>query len=88
MAFSPDGKTALSGSKDTTTRLWNLETGKEIIRLVGFKDGESVAIMPQQGNYAASPKTLKDMKNIKIYTTALILLNLHYNSEMQNVRLL
>jgi len=56
VAFSPDGKTALSGSWDTTTRLWNLKTGKEIIRLVGFDDGEGVAIMPQQGYYVASPK--------------------------------
>jgi WD40 repeat protein len=56
VAFSPDGKTALSGSRDATTRLWNLETGEEIIRLVGFKDGEGVAIMPQHGYYAASPK--------------------------------
>jgi WD40 repeat protein len=56
VAFSPDGKTALSGSWDTTTRLWNLETGEEIIRLVGFDDGEGVAIMPQQGYYVASPK--------------------------------
>ncbi len=56
VAFSPDGKTALSGSRDHTTRLWNLETGEEIIRLVGFDDGEGVAIMPQQGYYVASPK--------------------------------
>ncbi|MEN8217631.1 MAG: hypothetical protein ABFS56_14930 [Pseudomonadota bacterium] len=56
VAFSPDGKTALSGSWDSTTRLWNLETGEEIIRLVGFKDGEGVAIMPEQGNNVASPK--------------------------------
>jgi hypothetical protein len=56
VAFSPDGKTALSGSRDATTRLWNLETGEEIIRLVGFKDGEGVAIMPEHGYYAASSK--------------------------------
>jgi hypothetical protein len=55
VAFSPDGKTALSGSGDNTTRLWNLETGEEIIGMVGFKDGERVAITPQ-GYYTASPK--------------------------------
>ena len=55
VAFSPDGKTALSGSFDTTTRLWNLETGEEIIKMVGFDDGEGIAIM-SQGYYAASPK--------------------------------
>jgi WD40 repeat protein len=55
VAFSPNGKTALSGSLDTTTRLWNLQTSEEIIQMVGFKDGEWVAIMPQ-GYYATSPK--------------------------------
>jgi hypothetical protein len=30
VAFSPDGKRALSGSKDKTMRLWDLETGKEV----------------------------------------------------------
>jgi len=54
VAFSPDGKTALSGSSDTTICLWNLKTGEEIIQMVGFKDGEDVAIMPQ-GYYSASP---------------------------------
>jgi hypothetical protein len=59
VAFSPDGQIALSGSKDTI-RLWNLEKDEEIIQeeiiqMVGFKDGESVAIMPKQGYYVASP---------------------------------
>ncbi len=44
----------MSGSRDATTRLWNLQTGEEILQMVGFKDDESVAIMPQ-GYYAASP---------------------------------
>ena len=33
MAFSPDGKTAASGSRDTTIRLWHLKTGKEVRRI-------------------------------------------------------
>jgi hypothetical protein len=56
VAFSPDGKTALSSAWDNTTRLWNLETGEEIIRMIGFYDGEGVAIIPKQGYYVASPK--------------------------------
>jgi hypothetical protein len=54
VAFSPDGKIALSGGRDSI-RLWNLEKGEEIIQMVSFKDGESVAIMPKQGYYVASP---------------------------------
>ena len=29
IAFSPDGRYALSGSFDNTFRLWGIETGKE-----------------------------------------------------------
>ena len=30
VAFSPDGKTALSGSADNMVKLWDLATGREI----------------------------------------------------------
>jgi len=30
VAFSPDGKTVLTGSADTTSRLWDAATGKQI----------------------------------------------------------
>jgi WD40 repeat protein len=53
VAFSPDSKTALSGDSQCT-RLWNLETGEEIIQMYGFSHGE-VTIMPKQGYYVASP---------------------------------
>jgi energy-coupling factor transporter ATP-binding protein EcfA2 len=33
--FSPDGKTLVSGSRDKTIKLWNVETGKEIRTLKG-----------------------------------------------------
>jgi len=53
VAFSPDGKLALSGGNDSTTRLWNLQTGKEVVKMVGFYDGEWVTITPE-GYYTAS----------------------------------
>ena len=37
VAFSPDGRTALSGSRDAKLILWNAETGKEIRRLEGYQ---------------------------------------------------
>jgi len=53
VAFSPDGKTALSDSDDGTIRLWNLQTGEEIAKMVVFEDGEWVTLT-SQGYYVAS----------------------------------
>ncbi|NCQ94376.1 MAG: hypothetical protein GPJ13_04130, partial [Microcystis aeruginosa W11-06] len=36
--FSPDGKTLVSGSRDKTIKLWNVETGQEIRTLKGHDD--------------------------------------------------
>ncbi|WP_286824661.1 hypothetical protein, partial [Microcystis sp. LSC13-02] len=33
--FSPDGKTLVSGSRDNTIKLWDVETGQEILTLKG-----------------------------------------------------
>jgi WD40 repeat protein len=35
VAFSPDGKTVLTGSDDETARLWDVRTGLELRRLEG-----------------------------------------------------
>ncbi len=43
----PDGRRALTGSSDNTARLWDLETGKELRRLVGHTSVvTSVAVLP------------------------------------------
>ena len=52
MAFSPDGKTVLTGSDDKTARLWDASTGQPIgqplthqdaVRAVAFSpDGKTV----------------------------------------------
>ena len=47
VAFSPDGRSALSGSRDKTLKLWNLDTGKEIRTLAGHTtEVYSCAISP------------------------------------------
>ena len=35
VAFSPDGKWALSGSYDNTVRLWDCQTGQELRSFLG-----------------------------------------------------
>ncbi|MBI2900103.1 MAG: hypothetical protein HYY17_07950 [Planctomycetes bacterium] len=47
VAFSPDGKRALSGSDDATLKLWEVESGKEIATWKGHeKEVSSVAFSP------------------------------------------
>lgn len=58
-AFSPDGKQALSAHYDSTSRLWDLETGSQIKSFYGhfakriIGDGLQVAFSPD-GKYALS----------------------------------
>jgi WD40 repeat protein len=47
VAYSPDGKTALSGSADTRLFLWDLSTGKTLRQFSGHSDWvQSVAFSP------------------------------------------
>ena len=47
VAISPDGRLVAAGSLDTVVRLWDVQTGQLIERLVGHKDSVySVAFTP------------------------------------------
>jgi len=54
-AFSPDGKHLITCSSDSTARVWDVDTGKEVARFIGFTDGEWIVMTPD-GYYNASIK--------------------------------
>jgi RNA polymerase sigma factor (sigma-70 family) len=49
VAFSPDGKRAVSASFDTTVRVWDVETGKELRCLQGHEDRSDCAVFSPDG---------------------------------------
>ncbi|MFO0867071.1 MAG: caspase family protein [Gemmataceae bacterium] len=53
VALSADGKWAITGSQDCTTRIWDVATGKELCKLVAFNDGAWAAI-DVEGRFDAS----------------------------------
>ena len=62
VAFSPDGKYALSGSEDKTLKLWEVKSAKEIRTFNGHSETvNSVAFSPD-GRYALSGSEDKTLK--------------------------
>jgi WD40 repeat protein len=65
VAFSPDGKLALSGSDDDTLRLWEIKNGREITTMIANEKGPngitSVAFSPD-GKYILSGSYYGRMK--------------------------
>ncbi len=53
VAFSPDGKLALSGSNDKTMRLWDVQSGRELRNFMGHGPVYCVAFSPN-GRFALS----------------------------------
>ena len=52
VAFSPDGRFALSGSGDSTLKLWEMATGKELRSFSGHTNATNSAAFSSNGRYA------------------------------------
>lgn len=50
VTFSPDGQFVLTGSWDSTTRLWDTESGEELCRMISFRDG-TWAVVDREGRF-------------------------------------
>jgi len=55
VALSADGNRIYSASEDATVRVWDTTSGKELLKMVAFNDGEWIAITPE-GYFNASAK--------------------------------
>ncbi|HEX3047566.1 MAG TPA: caspase family protein [Bacillota bacterium] len=54
VAFSPDGKNALSGGRDNPLKLWDVHVGKEVRRFTGHSSDVTAIVCSPSGKYALS----------------------------------
>jgi WD40 repeat protein len=54
VAIAPDGKTAISASRDKTLKIWDTETGTEVRTLTGHTDSVHAVDLAPDGNTAIS----------------------------------
>ena len=62
LAFSPDGKTIVSGSTDKSVRLWESETGKSVGVWQGHNDQVSSVSFSPNGRFVASASRDKTIR--------------------------
>lgn len=69
IVFSGDNKRLLSSSFDGTKKLWNLETGKEIVTMIDLGEDDYAIVTPDQYYYCTkgATKYIHFVKNLKIY---------------------
>ena len=89
VAFSPDGKYAASGSRDSKIKLWDIATGKEVRTLAGTFSGhsdgvKSIAFSPD-GKYLLSGSFDKKIKLWEVETGDPIRTFTGHNWQVQSV---
>ncbi|MCY2954350.1 MAG: protein kinase [Planctomycetota bacterium] len=62
VAFSPDGRMALSGSTDKTLRLWDVATGSQVRSFAGHTEGVYAVAFSPDGRSAISGSPDKSLK--------------------------
>jgi tRNA A-37 threonylcarbamoyl transferase component Bud32 len=62
LAFSPNGRQALSGSADGTLRLWDVQSGRELRRLQGHTDQVWCVVFAPGGHMALSSSADKTVR--------------------------
>ena len=54
LAFAPDGRCLLSGSEDTSLRLWDLEVGQSLLVLEGHTGVVRAVALSHDGKWVAT----------------------------------
>jgi WD40 repeat protein len=54
VAVTSDGKRVISGSSDTTVKVWNLDTGEEVFNLTGHRDSVNAVAITSDGKRVIS----------------------------------